>query len=201
MLLLVTKIAGSSSGWLDLTATTLLTLELIIEGGGPCLTSTLLLTTFVTDFTPSFFLFLELLGCLFAFGADCLGALLSTIFEGPVTTSTFVMICFCSFAADLGALPADLGTFGFSFFGGEDTTDTALDRTAGAAGLLVLSLSAILLGLMASGLMLVTDGGGGLVSIMFSCTDFSVFGGSEILWKTFVSSLFLDENDFSCVKL
>lgn len=168
----------------------LLTLELIIDGGGPCFTSTLLLTMLVTDFTTSFF-FLGLVDCLFAFGADCFGELLSTILEGPATTSTFVMICFCSFAVDLGAFAADLGTFGdFSFFGGEDTTDTALDRTAGATGLLVLSLSDILLGLMASGLMLVTDGGGGFVSIIFSCTDFSVFGGSEIIQKNICELVF-----------
>lgn len=101
----------------------------------------------------------------------CLGELLSTIFEGPATTSTFVIICFCSFITDFG-------TF-ISLFGGEDIMDMALDAITGIEALLVLTLSDILLGFIVSGFTSVTDGGGGLVSIMFSCTGFSVFGGSE----------------------
>lgn len=164
MLLFVIKMAGSSSAWLDFISI----LEFIIDGEGFSLISTLLLTIFLTSL---FFLLLDCEFWLLAFCADCLGDMLSTIFDGPATTSTLVMICFAAF--DLGVL-ANLS----SFLGDEAMTETELDATTGAEGLFFLSLSESLLGLIASGFTLVIVGGGGLVSIIFSCTEVSVFGGS-----------------------
>lgn len=96
----------------------------------------------------------------------------STIFEGPVTTSTFVITSL--FSMDFGIFETL-----FSFLlSTDDMTVTALDKGAAAIGLLVLSVPERLLGFMASGFTLVTVGGGGFVSITFSCIGFSVFGGS-----------------------
>lgn len=96
---------------------------------------------------------------------------LPTILDGPATTSTLVIICFCSLATDFGIF----ATFS-SFLGEEAITEIALDVAIGAAALLVLALSVVLLGLIASGFTLLI--GGGFVSIIFSCTGFSVDGGS-----------------------